>query len=168
MLFRSNEPTVEDSIKILHGIKPYYEAHHKVRFTSDAIKAAVELSSRYIHDRKLPDKAIDVIDEVGAAEMLKPEAKRRKVISVREVEAVVAKMARIPPKAVSRDDKAVLKNLERDLKAVVFGQDKAIEALASSIKLARAGLREPEKPIGCYLFSGPTGVGKTEIGRAHV
>ncbi|MSP20982.1 MAG: ATP-dependent Clp protease ATP-binding subunit ClpA [Alphaproteobacteria bacterium] len=159
------EPSIEDAVKILRGLKPYYEDYHKVRYTADAIRTAVELSSRYINDRKLPDKAIDVIDEVGAAEMLKPEGKRRKVIGVREVEAVVAKMARIPPKAVSRDDKAVLRNLERDLKAVVFGQDKAIEALASSIKLARAGLREPEKPIGNYLFSGPTGVGKTEVAR---
>ena len=159
------EPSIEDAVKILRGLKPYYEDYHKVRYTADAIRTAVELSSRYINDRKLPDKAIDVIDEVGAAEMLKPEGKRRKVIGVREVEAVVAKMARIPPKAVSRDDKAVLRNLERDLKAVVFGQEKAIEALASSIKLARAGLREPEKPIGNYLFSGPTGVGKTEVAR---
>ncbi len=159
------EPSIEDAVKILRGLKPYFEDFHKVRYTADAIRTAVELSARYINDRKLPDKAIDVIDEVGAAEMLKPEGKRRKVISVREVEAVVAKMARIPPKAVSRDDKQVLRNLERDLKAVVFGQDKAIEALASSIKLARAGLREPEKPIGNYLFSGPTGVGKTEVAR---
>ncbi len=159
------EPSIEDAVKILRGLKPYFEDYHKVRYTADAIRTAVELSARYISDRKLPDKAIDVIDEVGAAEMLKPEGKRRKVISVREVEAVVAKMARIPPKAVSRDDKQVLRHLERDLKAVVFGQDKAIEALASSIKLARAGLREPEKPIGNYLFSGPTGVGKTEVAR---
>jgi ATP-dependent Clp protease ATP-binding subunit ClpA len=160
-----NEPSVEDAVKILRGLKPYFEDYHKVRYTAEAIRTAVELAARYINDRKLPDKAIDVIDEVGAAEMLKPEGKRRKVIGVREVEGVVAKMARIPPKAVSRDDKQVLRNLERDLKAVVFGQDKAIEALASSIKLARAGLREPEKPIGCYLFSGPTGVGKTEVAR---
>jgi len=159
------EPSVEDAVKILRGLKPYFEDYHKVRYTSEAIRTAVELAARYINDRKLPDKAIDVIDEVGAAEMLKPENKRRKVIGVREVEAMVAKMARIPPKAVSRDDKQVLRNLERDLKAVVFGQDKAIEALASSIKLARAGLREPEKPIGNYLFSGPTGVGKTEVAR---
>jgi ATP-dependent Clp protease ATP-binding subunit ClpA len=160
-----NEPSVEDAVKILRGLKPYFEDYHKVRYTAEAIRTAVELAARYINDRKLPDKAIDVIDEVGAAEMLKPEGKRRKVIGVREVEGVVAKMARIPPKAVSRDDKQVLRNLECDLKAVVFGQDKAIEALASSIKLARAGLREPEKPIGCYLFSGPTGVGKTEVAR---
>src|SRR5579862_3460371 len=160
-----NEPTVEDSVKILRGLKPYYERHHKVRYTADAIRAAVELSSRYINDRKLPDKAIDVIDEVGAAQMLLPESRRRKTITTREVEAVVATMARIPPKSVSRDDREVLKNLDRDLKTMVFGQDPAIEALVSAIKLARAGLREREKPIGSYLFSGPTGVGKTEVAR---
>ena len=159
------EPTIEDSVKILRGLKPYYEKYHKVRYTADAIRAAVELSARYINDRKLPDKAIDVIDEVGAAQMLLPEAKRRKTITAKEIEAVIATMARIPPKSVSRDDKDVLQNLERDLKTMVFGQDSAIEALASAIKLARAGLREPEKPIGNYLFSGPTGVGKTEVAR---
>ena len=160
-----NEPSIEDSIKILKGIKPYYEAHHRVRYTNEAIRAAVELAARYINDRKLPDKAIDVIDEVGAAQMLLPPGKRKRVISVKDVEAVVAKIARIPPKSVSTDDKETLKNLERDLKRVVYGQDKAIEALCSAIKLSRAGLREPEKPIGCYLFSGPTGVGKTEVAR---
>src|SRR5262244_3818557 len=160
-----NEPTIEDSIKILRGLKPYYERHHKVRYTSDAIKAAVELSHRYIGDRKLPDKAIDVIDETGAAQMLVPENRRRKTITAKEVEAVIATMARIPPKSVSRDDREVLKNLDRDLKTMVFGQDQAIEALVSAIKLARAGLRDPEKPIGSYLFSGPTGVGKTEVAR---
>ncbi len=160
-----NEPSVEDSVKILRGLKPYYERHHKVRYTADAIRAAVELSSRYINDRKLPDKAIDVIDEVGAAQMLLVESKRRKVITAKEVEAVVATIARIPPKTVSRDDKEALANLDRDLKTMVFGQDKAIEALVAAIKLARAGLREPEKPIGSYLFSGPTGVGKTEVAR---
>ena len=160
-----NEPTIEDSIKILRGLKPYYERHHKVRYTADAIKAAVELSHRYIGDRKLPDKAIDVIDETGAAQMLVPENKRRKTITAKEVEACIATMARIPPKSVSRDDREVLKNLDRDLKTVVFGQDNAIEALVSAIKLARAGLRDPEKPIGSYLFSGPTGVGKTEVAR---
>jgi len=160
-----NEPTVEDSVKILHGLKPYYERHHKVRYTTDALRAAVELSHRYIGDRKLPDKAIDVIDETGAAQMLVPESRRRKTITAREVEAVIATMARIPPKSVSRDDREVLKNLQRDLKTMVFGQDAAIEALVSAIKLARAGLRDPEKPIGCYLFSGPTGVGKTEVAR---
>jgi ATP-dependent Clp protease ATP-binding subunit ClpA len=160
-----NEPTVDDSVKILRGLKPYYERHHKVRYTADAIRAAVELSHRYIGDRKLPDKAIDVIDEVGAAQMLVPEGKRRKTITAKEVEAVVATMARIPPKSVSRDDREVLKNLDRDLKTMVFGQDKAIDALTAAIKLARAGLRDPEKPIGSYLFSGPTGVGKTEVAR---
>ena len=160
-----NEPTIEDSVKILRGLKPYYEKHHNVRYTMEAIRAAVELAQRYINDRKLPDKAIDVIDEVGAAQMLLPEGKRRKTIAVKDVEAVVAKIARIPPKSVSRDDRAALQNLERDLKTMVFGQDKAIDALASAIKLARAGLREPEKPIGSYLFSGPTGVGKTEVAR---
>ncbi len=160
-----NEPSVPDAIKILMGLKPYYEKHHRVRYTNDAIKTAVELAARYINDRKLPDKAIDVIDEVGAAQMLVPESRRKKVINVKDVEGVVAKIARIPPKTVSSDDKESLANLEGDVKSVVFGQDKAIEALASSIKLARAGLREPEKPIGSYLFSGPTGVGKTEVAR---
>ena len=160
-----NEPTVEDSVKILRGLKPYYERHHHVRYTADAIRAAVELSNRYIGDRKLPDKAIDVIDEVGASQMLLPESKRRKTVTAKDVEAVVATMARIPPKSVSRDDREVLKNLDRDLKTMVFGQDKAIEALAAAIKLARAGLREAGKPIGSYLFSGPTGVGKTEVAR---
>ncbi len=159
------EPSIDDTIKILKGLKPYYEEHHQVRYTADAIRTAVELAAKYINDRKLPDKAIDVIDETGAAQMLVPEAKRRKTISVKEVEAVVAKMARIPPKSVSRDDKKALQNLERDLKTMVFGQDKAIIALSSAIKLSRAGLREPEKPIGNYLFSGPTGVGKTEVAR---
>jgi len=160
-----NEPSVEDSVKILRGLKPYYEKHHRVRYTAEAIRTAVELAARYINDRKLPDKAIDVIDEVGAAQMLLPESKRRKTITVKDVEAVVAKIARIPPKSVSRDDRSTLQNLERDLKTMVFGQDQAIGALAGAIKLARAGLREPEKPIGCYLFSGPTGVGKTEVAR---
>jgi ATP-dependent Clp protease ATP-binding subunit ClpA len=160
-----NEPSIEDSVKILRGLKPYYEKHHNVRYTAEAIRAAVELAERYINDRKLPDKAIDVIDEVGAAQMLLPEGKRRKTIAVKDVEAVVAKIARIPPKSVSRDDRLALQNLERDLKTMVFGQEKAIDALSSSIKLARAGLREPEKPIGAYLFSGPTGVGKTEVAR---
>ncbi|MBL8830826.1 MAG: AAA family ATPase, partial [Rhodospirillales bacterium] len=160
-----NEPSVEDAIKIVEGIKPYYEEHHKVRYTRDAVKAAVDLSARYINDRKLPDKAIDVIDEVGAAQMLLPVGKRKKTINVKDVEATVAKIARIPPKSVSTDDKEILQNLESQLKGVVYGQDKAIEALCASIKLARAGLREPEKPIGSYLFSGPTGVGKTEVAR---
>ena len=154
-----------DAIKILKGLKPYFEEFHKVRYTDDAIKAAVELSARYINDRKLPDKAIDVIDETGASQMLLPEGKRKKMIGVKEIEETVATMARIPPKTVSKNDAEVLRELDEDLKRVVFGQDKAIEALAAAIKLARAGLREPEKPIGCYLFSGPTGVGKTEVAK---
>jgi ATP-dependent Clp protease ATP-binding subunit ClpA len=164
------EPTVPDTIKILKGIKPYYEEHHKVRYTADAIKAAVELAAKYINDRKLPDKAIDVIDEVGASQMLLPESRRKKVIGVKEVEEVVAKMARIPPKSVSKSDAEALRTLEDDLKRVVYGQDEAIHALSSAIKLARAGLRQAEKPIGCYLFSGPTGVGKTEVAKqlAHI
>ena len=160
-----NEPTVEDTVKILQGLKTNYEKHHKVRYTPEAIRAAVELSAKYIHDRKLPDKAIDVIDEVGASRMLLPENKRRKTVTLKDVEDIVAKIARIPPKSVSSDDKETLKNLERDLKAMVFGQDKAIEALSSAIKLSRAGLRDAEKPIGNYLFSGPTGVGKTEVAK---
>ena len=158
-----NEPSIADSIKIMTGLKPYFEKHHQVRYTNEAIKASVDLSAKYINDRKLPDKAIDVIDEVGAAQMLVPESRRKKMIGVKDVEAIVAKIARIPPKSVSRDDARVMKNLEKDLKRVVFGQDRAIGALASAIKLSRAGLREPDKPIGCYLFSGPTGVGKTEV-----
>ena len=160
-----NEPTVEEAVKILRGLKPYYEEHHSVRYTAEALRTAVELAARYISDRKLPDKAIDVIDEVGASQMLLPESRRRKTIGVKEVEAVVAKIARIPPKSVSKDDKNALKNLKRDLKTMVFGQDPAIDALTAAIKLARAGLRDPQKPIGCYLFSGPTGVGKTEVAR---
>jgi ATP-dependent Clp protease ATP-binding subunit ClpA len=160
-----SEPSTDDAIKILKGLKPYFEDHHSVRYTSDAIKTAVELSARYINDRKLPDKAIDVIDEAGAAQHLVAESKRRKTIGAKEIEAVVAKIARIPPKNVSKDDAEVLKDLENTLKRVVFGQDAAIEALAASIKLARAGLREPEKPIGNYLFAGPTGVGKTEVAK---
>jgi len=160
-----NEPSVEDSVKILMGLKPYFEEHHDIRYTQDAIRTAVELAARYIHDRKLPDKAIDVIDEAGAAQHLVAESKRRKTIGPKEIEGVVAKIARIPPKNVSKDDAEVLKDLEKSLKRVVFGQDKAIEALSSAIKLARAGLREPEKPIGNYLFAGPTGVGKTEVAK---
>ena len=160
-----SEPTVPDAIKILRGLKPYFEDYHKVRYTAEAVKAAVELSAKYINDRKLPDKAIDIIDEVGASQMLLPENKRKKVIGVREVEDVVAKIARIPPKSVSKSDAEALRTLEDDLKRVVYGQDAAIHALASAIKLARAGLRQAEKPIGCYLFSGPTGVGKTEVAK---
>nr|WP_242533709.1 ATP-dependent Clp protease ATP-binding subunit ClpA [Salipiger bermudensis] len=160
-----SEPSVDDTVKILKGLKPYFEEHHSIKYTADAIKSAVELSARYINDRKLPDKAIDVIDEAGAAQHLVAESKRRKTIGAKEIEAVVAKIARIPPKNVSKDDAEVLKDLEKTLKRVVFGQDTAIEALSSAIKLARAGLREPEKPIGNYLFAGPTGVGKTEVAK---
>ncbi|HJS83982.1 MAG TPA: ATP-dependent Clp protease ATP-binding subunit ClpA [Acetobacteraceae bacterium] len=160
-----NEPSLEDSVKILRGLKANYEKHHKVRYTDEALRAAVDLSAKYINDRKLPDKAIDVIDEVGASRMLLPENKRRKTVTLKDVEEIVAKIARIPPKSVSADDKETLRNLERDIKAMVFGQDKAVEALAAAIKLSRAGLRDPEKPIGNYLFSGPTGVGKTEVAR---
>ena len=159
------EPSVDDTIKILRGIKRYFEDHHSIKYTADAIKSAVELSARYITDRKLPDKAIDVIDEAGAAQHLVAESKRRKTIGIKEIEAVVAKIARIPPKSVSKDDSVILRDLETSLKRVVFGQNKAIEALSSAIKLARAGLREPEKPIGSYLFAGPTGVGKTEVAK---
>ena len=160
-----NEPSLPDSIDILKGLRPYYEEHHSVRYTNEAIRSAVELSARHIHDRKLPDKAIDVIDESGASQKLLPESRRRKTIGVKEIEATVATMARIPPKSVSKDDAEVLSHLETNLKRVVFGQDRAIAELSSAIKLARAGLREPEKPIGNYLFSGPTGVGKTEVAR---
>jgi ATP-dependent Clp protease ATP-binding subunit ClpA len=160
-----NEPTVEDTIEIMKGLKPYFEEFHKIKYTEDAVVAAVELSAKYIHDRKLPDKAIDVIDETGASQMLLPEGKRKKKITVKEIEATVATMARIPPKTITKSDAEVLSNLEKDLKRLVFGQDAAISALTGAIKLARAGLREPEKPIGCYLFSGPTGVGKTEVAK---
>ncbi len=160
-----NEPTVEDTIKILKGLRSAFEDHHKVKYTPEAIKTAVELSARYINDRKLPDKAIDVIDEVGAMQMLVPPSKRKKIITAREIEAVIATMARIPPKSVSSDDRAALEHLARDLKRVVFGQDQAIEVLSSAMKLSRAGLRDPEKPIGSFLFSGPTGVGKTEVAK---
>ncbi|MHC9418580.1 ATP-dependent Clp protease ATP-binding subunit ClpA [Sphingomonas citri] len=160
-----NEPSIEDTIKILAGLRSAFEDHHSVKYTPDAIKSAVELSARYINDRKLPDKAIDVIDEVGAMQMLVPPSKRKKTITAKEIEAVIATMARIPPKSVSTDDKKQLETLETDLKRVVFGQNAAIEKLSSAIKLARAGLREPEKPIGNYLFTGPTGVGKTEVAK---
>lgn len=160
-----NEPTIEDTIKILKGLKTYYEEFHKLRYTNDALKAAVELSAKYITDRKLPDKAIDIIDEAGASQMLLPETRRKKVIGLKEVEAVVAKIARIPPKSVSKTDTEALKQLENDLKRAVYGQDEAIESLSSAMKMARAGLRDANKPIGCYLFSGPTGTGKTETAR---
>ncbi|MGO4869437.1 MAG: AAA family ATPase, partial [Roseiarcus sp.] len=143
------EPSVADAVEILKGLKPYFEEFHKVRYTQEAVKAAVELSARYIHDRKLPDKAIDVIDETGASQMLVAEAKRKKTIGVKEIEATIASMARIPPKSVSKDDAEVLQHLDETLKRVVYGQDEALGALASAIKLARAGLRDPEKPIGC-------------------
>lgn len=157
------EPSTEDAIKILRGLKPYYEEHHHVRYQPAAIEAAVELSVRYIHDRKLPDKAIDVIDEAGAAQMLLPENKRKKTISVKEIEDIIAKMARMPSKTVTMDDAEALRHLEKNLKLTVFGQNRAIEELASAIKMSRAGLREETKPMGSYLFTGPTGVGKTEV-----
>ncbi len=159
------EPTPEDAFKILMGIKGYYESYHKLRYTADAIRAAVDLSAKYINDRKLPDKAIDVIDEAGASQMLIAESRRKKVIHVKDIEEVVAKIARIPSKSVSKDDATALKTLEADLGRVVFGQNAAIHSLSTAIKLARAGLRQPEKPIGSYLFSGPTGVGKTEVAK---
>ena len=159
------EPSVEDTIEILKGLKSVFEDYHKLRYTNEAIKAAVELSAKYINDRKLPDKAIDVIDESGASQMLVPEKMRKKKITVKEIEATVATMARIPPKTITKSDAEVLGNLDRDMKRLVFGQDAAISALVSAIKLSRAGLREPEKPIGSYLFSGPTGVGKTEVAK---
>lgn len=160
-----NEPTVEDTIKILKGLKSYYEDFHKLKYTNEAIKVAVELSAKYITDRKLPDKAIDVIDEAGASQMLLPESRRKKTIGVKEIESVVAKIARIPPKSVSKSDTEALKELETDLKRAVFGQEEALTQLSAAMKLARAGLREPNKPIGSYLFSGPTGVGKTEAAK---
>jgi ATP-dependent Clp protease ATP-binding subunit ClpA len=160
-----NEPTIDDTVKILKGLKSAFEEHHKVKYTYDALKTAVELSARYINDRKLPDKAIDVVDEVGAMQMLVPPSRRKKKITAREIEQVIATMARIPPKSVSKDDKKALENLERDLKHVVFGQDPAVKKLSTAMKLSRAGLRDPDKPIGSFLFSGPTGVGKTEVAR---
>ena len=160
-----NEPSIPDAIEIMKGLKPYFEDFHKVKYTSEAVQAAVELSARYIHDRKLPDKAIDVIDETGASQMLLPEPKRKKTIGIKEIELTIATMARIPPKTVSKDDAEVLQHLTETLERVVYGQNSAIEALTSAIKLARAGLRDGEKPIGSYLFSGPTGVGKTEVAR---
>ncbi len=160
-----NEPTVEDTIKILKGLKTSYEGHHKVRYTDAALRTAVELSARYMTDRKLPDKAIDVIDEAGASQMLLPESKRKKVIGQKEVEVVIARMARIPAKSVSKSDTEGLRQLETDLNRVVFGQSSAIEQVSAAMKLARAGLRDPQKPIGAFLFSGPTGVGKTEVAK---
>lgn len=159
------EPSVEDTIQILKGLKSRFEDHHGIGYTDDALRSAAELASRYINDRHMPDKAIDVIDEAGAYQRLKPVAERPAVIGVAEIEAIVAKIARIPPKHVSSSDKELLKNLERDLKLVVFGQDEAIDSLASAIKLSRAGLKSADKPVGSFLFSGPTGVGKTEVTR---
>ena len=159
------EPTHEETIKIVKGLKARFEAHHKIRFTDDAVRAAVDLSGKYVNDRRFPDKAIDVIDEAGAAQRLLPESRRRKTVRPREIEDVVAAIARIPPRHVSRSDEELLKELEANLKSVVFGQDTALEALASAIKLSRAGLRDSEKPVGSYLFAGPTGVGKTESAR---
>jgi len=160
-----NEPSIDDAVAILMGLKEYYEKHHNVTYTPSAIRAAVELSAKYIGDRKLPDKAIDIIDEVGAAQMLVPPEQRKKTITEEDIQGVVAMIARIPAATMSKDDRQVLKSLERDLKTMVYDQDQAIDVLTDSIKMARAGLRDPEKPIGCYLFAGPTGVGKTEIAR---
>lgn len=160
-----SEPSVEESYQILQGLKPHYEQHHGVRYTSSALRAAVQLSAKHINDRRLPDKAIDVIDEVGAAAKILPPEKRKKSIGIKEIENIVAKIAKIPPRSVSASDKEQLQNLEGDLKLTVFGQDAAIETLASTIRLSRSGLGQPEKPIGCFLFSGPTGVGKTEVAK---
>jgi len=160
-----HEPGVGDAIEIMRGLKPYFEKFHNVKYTDEALTASVELSARYMSERKLPDKAIDVIDETGAAQLLLPEKKRKKTIGLKEIEATIASMARIPPKSISRNDRQVLAALENEMKRVVYGQDKALAALADAIKMARAGLREADKPIGSYLFSGPTGVGKTEVAR---
>jgi ATP-dependent Clp protease ATP-binding subunit ClpA len=159
------EPSIEETVEILKGLKTRFEAHHSVRYTANALSTAVELSARYINDRHLPDKAIDVIDEAGAAQRIAPKSKQKKVIGKPEIEDIIAKIARIPPRSVSTDDRSALANLDRDLKAVVFGQDRAIDALAAAIKMARSGLGNPQKPIGNFLFSGPTGVGKTEVAR---
>ena len=159
------EPSLSDAILILNGLKDIYEEHHKVKFSSESLKAAAELSEKFINDKKLPDKAIDVIDETAAAQNLLPKAKRKRIIGVKEVENTISLMARIPSRSISRDDKNLLSNITTDLKRLVFGQDQAIEALTSAIKLSRAGLREPDKPVGNYLFTGPTGVGKTEVAR---
>ncbi|MFP4097338.1 MAG: ATP-dependent Clp protease ATP-binding subunit ClpA [Alphaproteobacteria bacterium] len=160
-----DEPSVEDTVKILVGLQPYYEKHHNIKYTLSALKAAAELSAKYIGERKLPDKAIDIIDEVGAAQMLVPEDQRKKTIGRRDIEDVVAAIARIPSATMNQNDREALQTLERDLKTLVYDQDQAIDVLCNSVKMSRAGLRDPEKPIGCYLFSGPTGVGKTEVAR---
>ena len=157
------EPSIDDTTKILIGLKPRYEEHHNVRYTNKALRAAAELAAKYINDRHLPDKAIDVIDEVGASQRLLPQSKRKKVINVPDIEAIVAKIARIPEKSVSSSDRDVLRNLERNLKMVVFGQDKAIEVLTDAIRLSRSGLGNEHRPVGSFLFAGPTGVGKTEV-----
>ncbi|MEA3194346.1 MAG: ATP-dependent Clp protease ATP-binding subunit ClpA [Betaproteobacteria bacterium] len=159
------EPSIDETVEILKGLKTRFEAHHSVKYTATALTTAAELSARYINDRHLPDKAIDVIDEAGAAQRIAPKAKQKKIIGKGEIEEIIAKIARIPPRSVSSDDRSALANLDRDLKAVVFGQDAAIDALASAIKMARSGLGNPQKPIGNFLFSGPTGVGKTEVAR---
>jgi ATP-dependent Clp protease ATP-binding subunit ClpA len=159
------EPSIEETVQILRGLKSRFEAHHGVKYSAPALSSAAELSARYINDRHLPDKAIDVIDEAGAAQKILPKSKQKKVIGKTEIEEIIAKIARIPPASVSQDDRAALKNLDRDLRAVVFGQDIAIDALVSAIRTARSGLGNPQKPIGCFLFSGPTGVGKTEVAR---
>jgi ATP-dependent Clp protease ATP-binding subunit ClpA len=160
-----SEPSLEESYKILLGLKPHYEKHHGVRYSAGALRAAVDLSAKHLNDRRLPDKAIDVIDEVGAAVKLMPEEKRKKVVGTKDIEQIVAKIAKIPPRSVSASDRLQIQNLDQELKAVVFGQDAAIASLASVIKLSRSGLGQPEKPIGCFLFSGPTGVGKTEVAK---
>ena len=159
------EPSVEETVEILKGLKSRFETHHSVKYTANALSTAAELSAKYINDRHLPDKAIDVIDEAGAAQRIAPKGKQKRIIGKTEIEDIIAKIARIPPRSVSTDDRSALANLDRDLKAVVFGQDKAIEALAAAIKMARSGLGNPQKPIGNFLFSGPTGVGKTEVAR---
>jgi len=159
------EPSIEETVQILRGLKSRFEAHHGVKYSAPALSSAAELSARYINDRHLPDKAIDVIDEAGAAQKILPKSKQKKVIGKIEIEEIIAKIARIPPASVSQDDRVALKNIDRDLKAVVFGQDNAIDALVSAIRTARSGLGDPQKPIGCFLFSGPTGVGKTEVAR---
>ena len=159
------EPSVAETIEILKGLKTRFEEHHGIKYSSSALSSAAELSAKYINDRHLPDKAIDVIDEAGAAQRILPKSKQKKTIGKNEIEEIVAKIARIPPRTVSNDDKAALKTLERDLKNVVFGQNAAIEALAKAIKMSRSGLGNPQKPIGSFLFSGPTGVGKTEVAR---
>ncbi len=159
------EPSIAETISILRGLKTRFEEHHGIKYAASALTSAAELAARYINDRHLPDKAIDVIDEAGAAQRILPKSRQKKVITKHEIEEIVAKIARVPPQSVSSDDRSQLKNLDRNLKAVVFGQDKAIDALSSAIKMSRSGLGNPQKPTGCFLFSGPTGVGKTEVAR---